>query len=118
VEMGKPQSPKPVNLTPKSIKVISRSNVQEMRSRVLSTAAAAASSASRASHLPAKVRIVESGARDGLQNVKKSISAEDKVQFITMLERAGLRYIEAGSFVSPKWVPQVRIQVMEVLFPL
>lgn len=50
---------------------------------------------------------MEAGARDGLQNVKKSISVEDKVKFITLLEKAGLRNIEAGSFVSPKWVPQV-----------
>jgi hydroxymethylglutaryl-CoA lyase len=61
-----------------------------------------------ASNLPSKVRILEAGARDGLQNVKKSISVEDKVKFLCMLEDAGLRYIEGGAFVSAKWIPQVR----------
>lgn len=57
--------------------------------------------------LPAKVRIVEVGARDGLQNEAKPVSVETKVRFINMLSDAGLQTIEAGAFVSPKWVPQM-----------
>ncbi|SFT43135.1 hydroxymethylglutaryl-CoA lyase [Pseudoalteromonas sp. DSM 26666] len=53
-----------------------------------------------------KVRIVEVGARDGLQN-EKTVSTEDKVTLINALAAAGLKDIEAGSFVSPKWVPQM-----------
>lgn len=57
--------------------------------------------------LPQKVRIVEVGARDGLQNEKKPLGVETKVAFINMLTDAGLQTIEAGAFVSPKWVPQM-----------
>lgn len=57
--------------------------------------------------LPAAVKIVEVGPRDGLQNEKQPISAEDKIALIDMLSAAGLSYIESGSFVSPKWVPQM-----------
>jgi hydroxymethylglutaryl-CoA lyase len=53
------------------------------------------------------VRIVEVGPRDGLQNEKVTIPTEVKVAFITALSDAGLRTIEAGAFVSPKWVPQM-----------
>ena len=53
------------------------------------------------------VRIVEVGPRDGLQNEKATIPAHAKVAFITALSDAGLRVIEAGAFVSPKWVPQM-----------
>jgi len=56
---------------------------------------------------PADVRIVEVGPRDGLQNEKKPVSVEAKITFIDMLSDSGLRSIEAGSFVSPKWVPQM-----------
>lgn len=58
-------------------------------------------------NLPSAVRIVEVGPRDGLQNEKKPISAEDKISLINQLSDAGVRYIESGSFVSPKWVPQM-----------
>jgi len=57
--------------------------------------------------LPQKVRIVEVGARDGLQNEKKLLSVETKVAFINMLTDAGLQTIEVGAFVSPEWVPQM-----------
>ena len=57
--------------------------------------------------IPSKVRIVEVGPRDGLQNEKTLISADDKVALIEQLADAGVRYIESGSFVSPKWVPQM-----------
>jgi len=53
------------------------------------------------------VRIVEVGPRDGLQNEKVVIPTEVKVDYITALADAGLRVIEAGAFVSPKWVPQM-----------
>jgi hypothetical protein len=61
------------------------------------------------------VRIVEVGARDGLQNEKKTIPLETKVELIRRLAKTGLKDIEAGSFVSPKWVPQVRILIPRVL---
>ncbi|OHC68540.1 MAG: hydroxymethylglutaryl-CoA lyase, partial [Pseudomonadales bacterium RIFCSPLOWO2_02_FULL_63_210] len=57
--------------------------------------------------LPSSVRIVEVGPRDGLQNEKQSINVADKVRLIDDLSAAGLSYIEVGSFVSPKWVPQM-----------
>jgi isopropylmalate/homocitrate/citramalate synthase len=53
------------------------------------------------------VKIVEVGPRDGLQNEKATVPAEAKIAFITALGDAGLRTIEAGAFVSPKWVPQM-----------
>jgi hydroxymethylglutaryl-CoA lyase len=53
------------------------------------------------------VKIVEVGPRDGLQNEKVTIPTEAKVAYITALGDAGLRVIEAGAFVSPKWVPQM-----------
>ena len=57
--------------------------------------------------LPRKVRLVEVGPRDGLQNEAQPISVTDKVQLVNDLTDAGLGYIEVGSFVSPKWVPQM-----------
>ena len=60
-----------------------------------------------ATHFPSKVRIVEVGARDGLQNEKAILSAKDKIHLINLLSASGLKRIEAGSFVSPKWVPQI-----------
>jgi len=54
-----------------------------------------------------KVKIVEVGPRDGLQNEKTPINATDKINLINKLAEAGLSYIESGSFVSPKWVPQM-----------
>jgi len=57
--------------------------------------------------LPTHVKIVEVGPRDGLQNEKQQISAEDKIKLIDLLSHAGVSYIESGSFVSPKWVPQM-----------
>lgn len=53
------------------------------------------------------VRIVEVGPRDGLQNEKKAIPLETKIQLIEKLAQTGVTTIEAGSFVSAKWVPQV-----------
>lgn len=56
--------------------------------------------------LPKKVRIVEVGPRDGLQN-EKQVSTDAKVKLVNDLADAGLTVIETGSFVSPKWVPQM-----------
>lgn len=57
--------------------------------------------------LPKKVTLVEVGPRDGLQNEATLLSAAAKVQLIQDLARAGLTVIEAGSFVSAQWVPQM-----------
>ena len=57
--------------------------------------------------MPASVRIVEVGPRDGLQNEKNVIATPDKIALIDRLSATGLRTIEATSFVSPKWVPQL-----------
>ncbi len=54
-----------------------------------------------------KVKIVEVGPRDGLQNEAKHLSVDDKVALIQGLAEAGLQDIEVGSLVSPKWVPQM-----------
>ena len=58
-------------------------------------------------NLPQHVRLVEVGPRDGLQNEKQPIEVADKVRLVDDLSAAGLGYIEVGSFVSPKWVPQM-----------
>lgn len=58
------------------------------------------------SSLPTDVTIVEMGARDGLQN-EATVSTEAKIDLINQLSLTGLTHIEAGSFVSPKWVPQM-----------
>ncbi|WP_199455007.1 hydroxymethylglutaryl-CoA lyase [Vibrio owensii] len=57
-------------------------------------------------NLPNKVNIVEVGARDGLQN-ESPVSTQAKIRLINLLSDTGLTHIEAGSFVSPKWVPQM-----------
>lgn len=57
--------------------------------------------------LPQQVKVVEVGPRDGLQNEAIPVSASDKISLIEKLDEAGVTYIESGSFVSPKWVPQM-----------
>src|SRR5688572_9727240 len=57
--------------------------------------------------LPSKVKLVEVGPRDGLQNEAAPVSTEVKVELIHQLQDAGLTVIEATAFVSPKWVPQM-----------
>lgn len=57
--------------------------------------------------LPSKVRLVEVGPRDGLQNEAGQISTDVKIELVARLAAAGIRHIEAASFVSPKWVPQM-----------
>ncbi|MDV9187829.1 hydroxymethylglutaryl-CoA lyase [Streptomyces sp. SR27] len=66
--------------------------------------------------LPARVRIHEVGARDGLQNEKTAVPTDVKAEFVRQLAAAGLGTIEATSFVHPKWVPQ--LADAEELFPL
>lgn len=66
--------------------------------------------------LPARVRIHEVGARDGLQNEKGAVPTDVKAEFIRRLAAAGLSTVEATSFVHPKWVPQ--LADAEDLFPL
>lgn len=53
------------------------------------------------------VRLVEVGPRDGLQNEKADVTTEQKIRLIALLGAAGLTAIEAGAFVSPKWVPKM-----------
>jgi isopropylmalate/homocitrate/citramalate synthase len=57
--------------------------------------------------IPKKVRIVEVGPRDGLQNEAQNVPAAVKIELIDRLTDAGLPVIEATAFVSPKWVPQM-----------
>ncbi|MGB0989100.1 MAG: hydroxymethylglutaryl-CoA lyase, partial [Pseudoalteromonas spongiae] len=55
---------------------------------------------------PTQVKIVEVGARDGLQNESK-VTTEQKITLLNGLSEAGVVHLEAGAFVSPKWVPQM-----------
>jgi hydroxymethylglutaryl-CoA lyase len=57
--------------------------------------------------LPARVEVYEVGPRDGLQNETRAISTEDKIAFIDQLSATGLSHIEIGSFVNPRWIPQL-----------
>lgn len=57
--------------------------------------------------IPRSVKIVEVGPRDGLQNEKNTVPTGVKVELIRRLVSSGLPVVEATSFVSPKWVPQV-----------
>src|SRR5262245_30906127 len=56
---------------------------------------------------PKRVKIVEVGPRDGLQNEKDVVPTDAKIKFIDLLTDAGLPVVETTSFVSPKWVPQL-----------
>ena len=58
-------------------------------------------------NLPFKVKLVDVGPRDGLQNEKGQVPAEVKIELVHRLQDAGLKEIEVTSFVSPKWVPQM-----------
>ncbi len=63
--------------------------------------------ASKASY-PSRVRVVEVGPRDGLQNEPNFVSTEAKLEFIRGLQAAGLKEVEITSFVSPRWIPQLK----------
>nr|KAF6382170.1 3-hydroxy-3-methylglutaryl-CoA lyase [Pipistrellus kuhlii] len=78
-----------------------------MRQRLVGLAAVRAASTSSLSTFPKRVKIVEVGPRDGLQNEKNIVPTPVKIRMIDMLSEAGLPVIEATSFVSPKWVPQM-----------
>jgi hydroxymethylglutaryl-CoA lyase len=58
--------------------------------------------------LPEKATIIEVGPRDGLQNEKNTVPTEDKIAFIHALKQAEIQEMELTSFVSPKWVPQMK----------
>src|SRR5204863_4315012 len=57
--------------------------------------------------MPPRVRVVEVGPRDGLQNERARIATADKIAFVDRLSDAGHSVIEVSAFVSPKWVPQM-----------
>jgi len=59
------------------------------------------------SNIPSRVRLIDVGPRDGLQNEKSPVSAEVKTSLVHRLQDAGLKEIEVTSYVSPKWVPQM-----------
>lgn len=67
-----------------------------------------------------KVKIVEVGPRDGLQNISKTIPTATKIELIESLAATGLSTIEATSFVSPKWIPQLAdaTDVLKAIRPL
>ncbi|XP_006883583.1 PREDICTED: hydroxymethylglutaryl-CoA lyase, mitochondrial isoform X2 [Elephantulus edwardii] len=75
--------------------------------RMVGLASLRAVSTSTVGTLPKQVKIVEVGPRDGLQNEKNIVPTPVKIKLIDMLSEAGLPVIEATSFVSPKWVPQM-----------
>ncbi len=58
-------------------------------------------------NLPTRVKLVDVGPRDGLQNEKQMVPAAVKIELIARLQAAGIRHLEATSFVSPRWVPQM-----------
>jgi hydroxymethylglutaryl-CoA lyase len=58
-------------------------------------------------NLPPRIKLVEVGPRDGLQNEKQAVPAAVKIELVKRLQDAGLKEIEVTSFVSPKWVPQM-----------
>ncbi len=67
--------------------------------------------------IPSRVKLVDVGPRDGLQNERQQVSIENKVELVQRLQAAGLREIEVTSFVSPKWVPQMgdNVSVMSAI---
>ena len=58
-------------------------------------------------NMPSKVRLIDVGPRDGLQNEKQPVPATVKIELVHRLQEAGLKEIEVTSYVSPKWVPQM-----------
>ncbi|XP_061699083.1 hydroxymethylglutaryl-CoA lyase, mitochondrial isoform X1 [Syngnathoides biaculeatus] len=82
-----------------------------MRRQYLSFSSAAKVGMRAVQTLPERVKIVEVGPRDGLQNEKSIVPTETKIHLIDMLSESGLSVVEATSFVSPKWVPQMADQV-------
>ena len=93
------------------LRPVSRSILKTVRSqylRTLSTTVEAPPQSNHQHHATNNyVKIVEVGPRDGLQNEKTIIPLTTKIELLEKLARTGLTDIEAGSFVAPKWVPQV-----------
>lgn len=97
---------------------------RRLTARKLSAATRAGTQLSRKSYATTQaphpnanyVKIVEVGPRDGLQNELNIVPPEVKVELINRLSKTGLKVIEAGSFVSPKWVPQVSFLISEFFF--
>uniref|UniRef100_A0A8D1X4A4 hydroxymethylglutaryl-CoA lyase n=1 Tax=Sus scrofa TaxID=9823 RepID=A0A8D1X4A4_PIG len=75
--------------------------------RLVGLASLRAVSTSSVGTFPKRVKIVEVGPRDGLQNEKNIIPTPTKIKLVDMLSETGLPVIEVTSFVSPKWVPQM-----------
>lgn len=92
----------------KSLRPITRHILRRSSPRCLRAFATATDAAGQQQQqFDNRVKIVEVGPRDGLQNEKKTIPLATKIELIEKLANTGLTTIEAGSFVSPKWVPQV-----------
>ncbi|KAJ9143303.1 Hydroxymethylglutaryl-CoA lyase [Pleurostoma richardsiae] len=91
----------------KAIRPITRHSRRYITPRCLRTFATASDAAGQQASYDNRVKLVEVGPRDGLQNEKKTISLATKIDLIERLARTGLSTIEAGSFVSPRWVPQM-----------
>uniref|UniRef100_A0A8C3PT03 Hydroxymethylglutaryl-CoA lyase, mitochondrial n=1 Tax=Calidris pygmaea TaxID=425635 RepID=A0A8C3PT03_9CHAR len=82
-------------------------NVLKLSSPTPSPATQVSAAAAAAGAFPKRVKVVEVGPRDGLQNEKNVVPTPVKINLINMLSETGLQVIEATSFVSPKWVPQM-----------
>ncbi|XP_068607703.1 hydroxymethylglutaryl-CoA lyase, mitochondrial [Brachionichthys hirsutus] len=97
------------------MKIVNRSAFNSLMGRqclaISSPARAEVAGARGERAFPGKVKIVEVGPRDGLQNEKTVVPTEIKIRLIDMLSASGLPVIEATSFVSPRWVPQMADQV-------
>ncbi|KAK3946475.1 putative hydroxymethylglutaryl lyase protein [Diplogelasinospora grovesii] len=90
----------------RSLRCIHARSIRRFATATDAAAGGTTSSASRPS-FDNRVKIVEVGPRDGLQNEKKAIPLATKIDLIQRLAKTGLSTIEAGAFVSPKWVPQM-----------
>lgn len=92
----------------KCLRPITRHTLRRSSPRCLRAFATASDTPGQQPAFDNRVKIVEVGPRDGLQNEKAVIPLATKIELIERLAKTGLTTIEAGSFVSPKWVPQVR----------
>lgn len=95
------------NLALLSRRLLPRSSCPQHRLAAVRRFATAGDSLGQQQRPDNHVRIVEVGPRDGLQNEKKAIPQATKIDLIERLAKTGLTNIEAGAFVSPKWVPQM-----------
>lgn len=91
----------------KCLRPITRHALRRSSPTCLRTFASATDAPGQQPSFDNRVKIVEVGPRDGLQNEKQTIPLATKIELIERLAKTGLTTIEAGSFVSPKWVPQV-----------